>query len=63
MRLIHHQGLARWVKPTTFNTHKSDLFVGLAAKGYVPGIIASAEAMDEAETALRDRLAAFDYAA
>ncbi len=38
-----------------------DLFVTLAAKGYVPGITGSVDAMDEAEQALRQRLMAFDY--
>ena len=38
-----------------------DLFIGLAAKAYVPGTTASADAMDEAEETLRDRLAAYDY--
>lgn len=38
-----------------------DLFVGLAAKAYIPGTTASADAMDEAEAAIRSRLEAFPY--
>lgn len=40
-----------------------DLFVGLAAKGYVPGVAASPDAMDEAREHIAERLQAVDYAA
>jgi len=43
------------------NVDGLDLFISLAAKGYVPGIVGDANAMDTAEQVLRDRLLAFDY--
>ncbi len=43
------------------NVDGVDLFISLAAKGYVPGIVGDANAMDTAEQVLRDRLLAFDY--
>ena len=39
-----------------------DLFVGLAAKGVVPGITASPDAIDEAKEHIASCLRAFDYA-
>lgn len=38
-----------------------DFFIALSAKGYVPGVIGDANAMDRAEEAIRDRLMAYDY--
>lgn len=38
-----------------------DLFIALAAKGYIPNVIGDANAMDVAENTLHDRLSAFDY--
>ncbi len=43
------------------NVDGADLFVSLTAKGYVSGVTGDANAMDAAETALRSRLAAFNY--
>lgn len=40
-----------------------DLFVALACKGYVPGVTAAPDALDEAEKALTERLRVFAYGA
>ncbi len=37
------------------------LYTALAAKGYVPGVVASAEALDEAEQDLAGRMRAYDH--
>lgn len=47
--------------PVIDHVNGVDLFIALAAKGYIQGIAGDALAMDEAETALRERLAAYDY--
>lgn len=38
-----------------------DLFVALACKGHIPGVTASADALDEAQKYLVEQLLAFDY--
>lgn len=40
-----------------------DLFVALACKGHIPGVTASADALDRAEQHLIEQLGAFDYEA
>ena len=47
--------------PVIDHVEGADLFIALTAQGYVQGVVGDANAMDEAEMALRDRLAAFDY--
>lgn len=40
-----------------------NLFTALPAKGYIPGVAASADALDKAEEYLREQLSAFNYEA
>ena len=40
-----------------------ELYTAPSAKGYVPGVVASEDALDVAETQIAERLRAFDYAA
>lgn len=51
----------RKAHPVIEQVDGSDVFVSLSAKGYVPGVTASADALDRAEQTLVDRLRSFDY--
>lgn len=61
--LLEGEGERPRVEPVLDILDGVDLFVALPAKGYIKGVSASPDALDEAETTLAERLHAYDYEA